>query len=254
MYKINLRLTALSVFYAAFFISCGCSSDNPTKPDDPKHEQLTKQLQSMLDSLVVKDAAVHNAVLLVESPSKNFKFKGASGEADPNAKIKMEPDDLFRTASIGKMTCAALAMKLVEAGKFGLDDKISQYLPASVMAGLHEYQGQSYGAQITIRHLLGHTSGLPDYFFDGDQNGNQVPDFIELMLAQPDKFWQPEETVAYAKAYLSPFFPPGQGFHYADTNYQLLGLIIQNVTGKALHQVYREQLFNPLGMNNSGHT
>jgi CubicO group peptidase (beta-lactamase class C family) len=78
-----------------------------------------------------------------------------------------------------------------------------------------------------------------------------LPDFIELMLAQPDKFWQPEETITYTKVALSPFFPPGQGFHYSDTNYQLLGLIIQNVTGKALHEVYRERLFNPLGMNNT---
>lgn len=119
------------------------------------------------------------------------------------------------------------------------------------MTGLHEYQGQSYGAQITIRQLLGHTSGLPDYILDGDQNGNQLPDFIELMLMQPDKFWLPEETIAYAKANLTPHFPPGQGYHYSDTNYQLLGLIIQNVTGKALHEVYRERLFSPLGMSNT---
>lgn len=119
------------------------------------------------------------------------------------------------------------------------------------MTGLHEYQGQSYGAQITVRQLMGHTSSLPDYFFDGDLDGNQVPDFIELMLAQPDKFWQPEETIAYAKANLKPLFPPGQSFHYGDTNYQLLGLIIQNVTGKTLHEVYRERLFASLGMNNT---
>lgn len=251
MRKINLRSAALCVLCFAFFISNGCGNDNPTQPDDAKHEQLRKQLQSMMDSLVARDAAIHNVVLLVESPKKNFKFKGAGGEADPNAKIKMEPDDLFRTASIGKMTLSALALKLVEAGKFGLDDKISQYLPDSIMSGLHEYQGQSYGAQITIRQLLGHASGLPDYILDGDQNGNQLPDFIELMLMQPDKFWLPEETIAYAKAALTPLFPPGQGYHYADTNYQLLGLIIQNVTGKALHEVYRERLFDPLGMNNT---
>ncbi|MCG3118682.1 MAG: D-aminopeptidase [bacterium] len=251
MYTINRRWTAWRVLCLFCFILYACSDDNPVKPDDPKHDQLRQQLQSMLDSLVTKDAAIHNTVLLVEAPTKNFKFKGASGEADPNAKIKMEPDDLFRTASIGKMTCATLALKLVEAGKLGLDDKINQYLPEAIMAGLHEYQGQSYGAQITIRQLLGHTSGLPDYILDGDQNGNQLPDFIELMLMQPEKFWQPEETIAYTKANLTPHFPPGQGYHYSDTNYQLLGLIIQNVTGKALHEVYRERLFSPLGMNNT---
>lgn len=248
MNTIKLRFTAACFACLMIF---ACSHDNPMKPEDPQHDQLKKQLQTRLDSLVAKDDAVRNAVLLIESPRQNFKFKGASGEANPDAGIKMMPDDLLRTASLGKMTCAALALKLTEAGKLGLDDKISQYLPAAIMNGLHEYEGQSYGEQITIRQLLGHTSGLPDYILDGDQNGNQLPDFIELLLSDPDKFWQPEETVAYAKANLTPLFPPGQGYHYSDTNYQLLGLIIQNATGKALHVAYREHLFSPLGMNNT---
>ncbi len=247
--KITRCATAL--FALGAMLVLGCRNDNPTQPDDAKHVQLAQKLQARLDSMVVKDDAIHNAVLLVESPQERFKFKGASGEADPNTASKMQADDLFRLASLGKMTCAALTMKLVEAGKFSLDDKITSYLPNEIMRGLHEYQGQSFGAQITIRQLLGHTSGLPDYVLDGDANGNQLPDFIEMMLMQPDKFWQPEETIAYAKAALTPLFPPGQGYHYSDTNYQLLGLIIQRVTGKALHEVYREQLFVPLGMNNT---
>lgn len=248
MHKIKRLASALAL---GAMIFAGCDNENPTVPDDSKHEQLAKTLQGMLDSLVTKDAAVHNAVLLVESPRENFKFKGASGVADPNSGSKMLPDDLFRIASLGKITCATLVLKLVEEGKLGLEDKISRYLSDEIMAGLHEYQGQSYGAQITIRQLLGHTSGLADYILDGDANGNQLPDFIELMLLEPDKFWRPEETIAYTKAALTPVFAPGQGYHYSDTNYQLLGLIIQNVTGKALHEVYRERLFAPLGMNNT---
>lgn len=70
-------------------------------------------------------------------------------------------------------------------------------------------------------------------------------------MKYPDKFWTPEETIEYTKANLPPLFPPGQGFYYSDTNYQLLGLILENVTGKPLNETYREMLFNPLGMNHT---
>lgn len=248
MHKIKRLVSTLAI---GALIFAGCKNENPTAPDDSKKELLAQKLQGMLDSLVTQDPAVHNAVLLVEAPRENFKFKGASGMANPNTSSKMQTDDLFRIASLGKMTCATLVLKLVEEGRLDLDDKISKHLPSEIMNGLHEYQGQSFGEQITIRQLLGHASGLADYTLDGDANGNQLPDFIELLLLEPDKFWRPEETIAYTKAALTPFFAPGQGYHYADTNYQLLGLIIQNVTGKALHEVYRERLFAPLGMNNT---
>jgi D-alanyl-D-alanine carboxypeptidase len=140
-------------------------------------------------------------------------------------------------------------MKFVENGTLRLDDSIYHYLPMNILTGLHVFQGTDYSQEITIRQLLSHTSGLPDYVLDGNKDENGITDFMWLMIADPGKFWTPEETIEYTKQYLTPFFAPGDGYHYSDTDYQLLGLILQNISGKALNEIYRENLFNPLGMN-----
>lgn len=197
------------------------------------------------------DATIHGITLLVDVPDRGFCWTCARGWADEEKGLLMDRNDLFRAASIGKMTCATMVMKLVEADLMGLDDAIGRYLADDIMDGLHIYRGVSSGERITIRQLLNHTSGLADYIEDGDSDGNGLSDFLELLIENPDQFWTPEETIAYTKAYLSPFFFPGQGFHYSDTNYQLLGLIVEKVTGKPLYEAYRELLFDPLKMNHS---
>ncbi len=205
--------------------------------------------QILMDNVTAENAEIRNAVMLIESPY--FTWQGASGMADPANGVAMLPEDQFRSASLGKTMCATLVMKLSEAGKIDVNAPIRQYLSDEVMKGLHEYEGKSYGDEILVRHLLNHTSGLPDYFFDGDTDENGYSEFLNLMLENPDKLWTPEETIEYAKSRLTPLFPPGEGFHYADTNYQLLGLIIESVSGNALHEVYRELLFDPLGMTHT---
>jgi D-alanyl-D-alanine carboxypeptidase len=241
----NFCLVLVSLFLT------GCSNTHHTPSNDDQNKKLEASLSDLFERTLKNDESIHGAVLLVDAPDRDFFWKSAWGMSDEENNQAMDADDLFRAASIGKMTCATLVMKLVEAGTLGLDDNIHQYLPAGIIDGLHEYQGISSGDQITIRQLLNHSSGLPDYVTDGDINSNGLPDFLELLIENPDEFWAPEQTVAFAKANLSPFFLPGQGFHYSDTNYQLLGMIVQNVTGKQLQEVYRELLLDPIGMNNT---
>jgi CubicO group peptidase (beta-lactamase class C family) len=196
------------------------------------------QLQALLDQVVDESDNIHNGVLLVEMPG--FKWKGASGLANPDEGLAMEPDDQFFTASVAKMMTATLVMKLAEAGQIGLDDRISGFLAESVTEGLHEHEGRSYGDAITIRQCLNHTTGLADNW-DGR--------FIRLLMDDPDKLWEPEETIEYVKLNLPPHFPPGQGFKYSDINYNLVGLAIEKVTGEPLHVAYRARILDPLGMD-----
>jgi D-alanyl-D-alanine carboxypeptidase len=248
--KMKIRiLREIMVFLLVICIQINCSKDSTNGSDSMSNEELQARLQANLTNMVATAHSIHNAVLLIEAPQRNFKWVGAAGMADSAAGLVMNPADQFRTASIGKMTCATLAMKLMEAGYFALDDSIYHYLPDSIMNGLHVIQSQDYSNRITIRQLLNHRSGLADYVMDGDVNGNGLPDFLELLIAQPNKFWTPEETIEYCKQNLTPFFIPGEGFHYSDTNYQLLGLLMQRITGKTLHRLYQEMLFTPLGMN-----
>ena len=231
--------------------SYGCGEES-TAPAPPKtNEELVAYFQQVVDHAVGEDPSIQNAVMMVDAPLRDLRWKGAAGLADPVAGLEMLPDDQFRTASIGKMTCATLVMLLVEAGHFALEDSIYRYLPEAIMNGLHVMDAHEYSNEITVRQLLGHRSGLADYIEDGDENANGMPDFLELLMAEPDRLWTPEETIEYTKQHLSPFFTPGNGFHYSDTNYQLLGLLCERVAGRPLNELYRDLLFDPLGMDHT---
>jgi CubicO group peptidase (beta-lactamase class C family) len=202
---------------------------------------METEFQGFLDGVVSTHKNVYNAVLLVESPQNRWKC--ASGMAHPDEEIPMTADDQFFTASTAKTMTASLVMLLCEKGNLKVDDKIYHYLPESITDRLHQYDDQSYGTTITIRHLLNHTSGLGDNWSD--------PRFMQQILEDRDRFWHPEETIAYVKDTVPPLFPPGQGFHYSDINYNLLGLIIETVTDMPLHEVYRNLLLDNLGMNHT---
>jgi CubicO group peptidase (beta-lactamase class C family) len=203
--------------------------------------ELSHRLQSLLDGWVADRANVRNGVLLVEGPG--FKWKGASGMAFPERGLAMLPDDQFNLDSIAKTMTATIVMKLVEAEKLGLDDRIGQYLPDSLMDGLHIYEGRSYGEAITVRHLLSHTSGIADDWAH--------PDFLEAIMADFERRWTPEETVEFVKENCPPLFPPGGGFKYSDPGYNLLGLIVEERTGRSLHEAYRDLLLDPLDMKHT---
>ena len=103
-------------------------------------------------------------------------------------------------------------------------------------------------SHITIKHLLNHTSGLHDYFGDKPK---QVTPFLDQILSEPSRFWTPQEIVQWSKEHLKSHFPPGEGFHYSDTGYHILGLVIENITSMPFHKALEHYLFMPLGMNHS---
>jgi D-alanyl-D-alanine carboxypeptidase len=202
---------------------------------------LERQLQALIDQVVDENDNIRNAVLLVETPA--MKWKGASGMANPDEGTAMHADAQFNIDSIAKMMTATIVMKLVEAGKLGLTDRISQYLPDSLIEGLHVLEGRSHSDEISVRHLLNHSSGIAD---DWAQT-----EFLELIIADPQKRWTPEETIEFIKVNCQPAFPPGDGFQYSDPGYNLLGLITENIMGRALHEVYRDLLLDPLNMKHT---
>jgi D-alanyl-D-alanine carboxypeptidase len=116
------------------------------------------------------------------------------------------------------------------------------------MQGLHIYKGVDYSNLITVGQLLNHTSGLPDYYTDKNRERVRL---LDRMISEPDKFWTPLETIEWSKTQLKPVSVPGKKFYYSDTNYQLLGLIIESITGMELHYACHSYIFEPLGMVNS---
>jgi D-alanyl-D-alanine carboxypeptidase len=213
------------------------------------HPSLESLLQERLDRAVRDDQAVHGGVLRVEAPE--FGWQGAAGLADPAAGVAMRPEDQFQAASITKMLTATTFMTLVEAGLAELDAAIGRYLPAALTEGLHDYQGRAYGAEITPRQLLSHTSGVADFFGDGEPGTGGVLPFVAKMRDDPDRLWDPRDILAWSRANLRPHFAPGHGWHYADTGYVVAGLIIEAITGSSLHQAMRERVLDPAGMDHT---
>lgn len=220
-----------------------CGAPPPTAPAD----DAPARLQALLDRSAGTEG-VRSVALLVDHPAAHVRFSGASGIADPETGRRMTSQDRFRTASVTKMLTASLVLKLVDEGRLDLDASLERYFPRDTLLPLHVFEGHAYGPELTIRQLLGHTTGLADYFFDGDSDGDGTSDFIGMMLADPQRQWQPLELVRYTAEHLPPRFAPGHGFHYSDTNYVILGLLVETVTGRPLHDVYREKILAPLGM------
>lgn len=222
-------------------------TEAPPVAVDPK---LAVALQAIVDKQVA-EMDIPGVILSVNAPDMGLAWKGAAGMADPETGLEMIPNDQFALASATKMVTAVIILQLVEQGKLALDDPITNYLPEELVSQVHVLEGESYGDQITIRQLLNHTSGFSDFSSDTDADENGIPDLKELVQAEPDHNWTTDEVVAYALETSPPLFAPSEGWNYSDLNYQLLGLIIEERTGMPLHEVYRQSVFEPLGMDHS---
>jgi CubicO group peptidase (beta-lactamase class C family) len=159
-------------------------------------------------------------------------YRGAFGQANMEWDIPNTADTKFRLGSITKQFTATVIMQLVEQGKIKLDAKLSDYLP--------EYRKDT-GSKVTIHHLLTHTSGIPSY--------TDQPGFFENVSRNPYKV--DEFVKKYASGDLQ--FEPGSKYTYNNSGYFLLGAIIERITGKPYEQVLKENIFDPLGMKNTGY-
>ena len=194
----------------------------------------------------LKNKDVHNAFLAVHSDRLNLHWNWAEGSFQDGSSVTTA--NPFHSASIGKTFTATTIVLLQEENKLQFNDPISNYLSNEIMDSLHVFENVEYSNQITIAHLLQHRSGLPDFFEDQPKSG---PSMRELLITDTAHFWKPMELLLFAKEQMAPHFPPGQGYHYTDTEYILLGMIIENITGKKLNVVFNDRIFNPLGMKHT---
>jgi D-alanyl-D-alanine carboxypeptidase len=161
----------------------------------------------------------------------------AVGYSDSTRRIPMRPGDRMLQGSVGKTYYAAVAMQLVGEELLDLDAPVSDYLGDRVW-----FDRIPNAADITVRNLMNHTSGVMRYEFKEQ--------FLEDLLADPDKHWEPEELVAYVLDEEASF-AAGEGWEYSDTNYILLGMIIESITGRTLYEEVESRLLEPLGLRNT---
>lgn len=204
----------------------------------------TRIKEEFLNNVVEKignKKGVYSAVLRVESGDNSFTWTGAAGD--------MQEDSQYFIASVTKLYVTTVVMCLIEEGRIELDDKISKYLPVELMEGLHVLKAVDYSNNITVKHLISNTSGIPDYFFHKQPDGNTS---ASELIDGKDGSWHFEKTIKLVKE-LTPDFVPGKKgkAKYSDTNYQLLGRIIEIITGKYIDEVFQEYIFDELNLKHT---
>lgn len=231
-------------------------------------QQVANQsLNYLLDSTIQLED-IKNTTLLVDSPKHDFFWHEARGLANPETNEAMQPNTPYRIASITKTFTATRIMQLIEEGRLSLDTKVSDILTnADMPAGktinaLSKVGGVMYGDSITVRQLLNHTSGLRDYIFDS-ANPSDYRSLAYFMVL--DVFgvednglsttqWTPEKILSYyfdTGASDHALYLPGQTHHYGDTNYLLLSMIIEKITGNSLADNFRSNIYSTAEIDNT---
>jgi D-alanyl-D-alanine carboxypeptidase len=196
------------------------------------------RLQSALEARVA--AGAPGALARLEAPRLGLAWDGAAGQVTRGESRALRPDDAFRVASVTKSVTAVAAVKLAHHGRLALDGQLGDQLAPEL---LDRWSAFPALPDTTPRQLLTHTAGLPNYF--GDEA------FLTRLRHDPDRVWRPVELVDHAAAHGAPSFPPGEGFAYSDTGYVIAGILLEQVTGRPLHQLYRAIVFDPLDMNST---
>jgi D-alanyl-D-alanine carboxypeptidase len=188
---------------------------------------LRTALRARLDEIRTKYAIPGISVALVFPDGTTW--VGTGGTADLAREVPITPDTAFAVASITKTFTAALIMALAQDGDLTLDAPVTLYLPTLDL-----------DPKITVRQLLDHTSGLHDYFLD--------PKIDAALLEDPDRRWGAADALDYVG---KPYFKPGRGWHYSNTNYLVLGLLAEEIGDAPLADQLRIRFLEPLGLSHT---
>ena len=194
-----------------------------------------KSLQTVLDKTVDNKKVFGTSFAFKKD---TLTWQGSSGS--------MTIDQPYFIASTTKLFTTTIILKLRAEGKLSLDDKISKYIDKSILSGLHIYKEKDYSQELTIKHLLSHTSGLPDYFQGKGISGKSLENEI---TQGNDQFWTFEQAIERTKK-MTPIFAPGTKgkANYSDANFQLLGKIIETITNKSYSENCQDIIIKPLGL------
>jgi len=188
--------------------------------DASRYQSALEAARSAAGAYGITFAAVRDGELL---------WAGSTGRAR-DGQTPLTPETPLVIGSVTKTFVAAAVLQLVEEGRLRLDDPVRRHLP----------QLASLSREITIAQLLDHTSGLADLFNDETRTG---------LEDHPEHAWSSDEVLATLHA---PWYQPGEGWAYANTNYYLLSLVIERLTGATLTEELGRRFLEPLGLDSTG--
>lgn len=220
------RRLIVTLVLLAVAVLAACS----TAPDT---DLLEKKLQEKLEALK-EESGFPGATVAAVLPDGTV-VATVAGTAAPEGEAPMPRDARMFSGSTGKTFVSAVALQMIDEGKFSLDDPVSQHLGEEEWyPRLPNHDG------LTVRMLLNHTGGLPRYVF-------HEPFWAELE-ATPDRVWKPEELLAYIFD-AEPVHPAGEGWNYSDTDYILVGMIIEKVGGSTFYEELERRILDPLELS-----
>jgi D-alanyl-D-alanine carboxypeptidase len=215
--------------------AAGSPADD-AQDQERERSALKQNLQAALDAMVEKEK-FPGATLAIAMPNQAV-LELSSGWQDQEQKIAMPQGARMLVGSVGKTFVSAVVLQLVAEGKLELDALASKYL--SEQSGDGWFAKIPNSDTITLRSLLNHTSGLPRYIF--------TPGFLEAVKQEPYRKWSPVEQLKFIHD-LEPVHPVGQGWAYSDTNYLILGLIVEKVSGNHFYDEAQRRLLEPLKLS-----
>ncbi|CAB4887524.1 MAG: serine hydrolase [Rhodococcus sp.] len=223
-------LAALTV--STFLLVSGCtSSDEPsavqaTTTTTSSGNIRTDDVQAALDALV----AAGSVAAVAQVRDGEDSWSGAAGLVERDGTEPAGADDPVRIASVTKSMVAAVVLQLVDEGKLQLDQRVDELLPGLL------------SKSVTVRQLLDHTSGIPDYLTGLDT--------AQQIASRADDSVSDDELISKASA-MPWTSEPGQEFSYSNTNYVLLGRIVADLDGKPVGQSLQDRIFEPLQMTDT---
>ena len=207
----------------------------PTDSNDKPYAELEEYLQNKMEE-ILRRYRIKGINMAIGWGNGNI-WTGAAGKSASASGERLDEEHIYNIASITKTFVSALVLLLQEEGVLNLDDIVETWLP--------DLEAR-FGLDSTIRQLLNHTSGLRDYAAEG------AGGIVDEAFTNPTRIWSPEEMATRALNDTSrpPWFSPGQGGpKYSNTNYLLLGMIIEAATGQSFAQVLRERILSPLRLD-----
>lgn len=212
-------VVAVSLLLSSAVPMLSTLSGQVIQPSSADLAEMDQRIQSEMDANNIP------GVLIGVASRGRLLHVQSYGMANVELRVPVSDSTVFEIGSISKQFVATAMMLLVEEGRVGLDDGIQEYL--------HDLPSEWLG--VTVRQLMTHTSGIPDY--------------EEIQTYEAYRFrFTPEQIIR--EAHSRPMdFAPGTGWYYSNTGFFLLSLIVERVEGRPLGQILRSRIFEPLGMN-----
>lgn len=192
--------------------------------------KLEEMLNAVIDSFYINDSLPGISVGIW---TPDFQYKKVVGKADLNTGVERKFDDKIRIGSITKTFVATVILQLAEEGKLGLDDNLAKYYPDYPNSG-----------NITIRQMLDMTSGIPDYI--------EAPVVLKSFVYDRLDKYTPAEIYEITKK-MTPDFSPGTSWKYSNGNYNILGMLIEKITGNKIENEISNRIIKPLGLTNTSY-